>query len=198
MLEERPFLVHPKQIVLTLVIIAITALFAAFSISYMYSRIQSGIPPVQLPWLFYFNSLFLLASSYSLFRAEKAYLADETRKYQALIGITIVISIVFLGLQILAWKQMQQMNIFISAANTGSYLYLITAAHFLHLIVGIPFLIVFFVNALTRMKSPVSVLVYFSDPAKKRDLKLLTIYWHYLDILWIYLVLFFLINFMIK
>jgi cytochrome c oxidase subunit 3 len=52
----------------------------------------------------------------------------------------------------------------------------------------------FAITAYKRMKEPVSVLIYFSDPAKKRKLNLLTTYWHFLDALWIYLVLFFLIN----
>ncbi len=198
MTQERAFLIHPKQIVIILVITAVTALFLAFSASYLYTRVQSGIPPVKLPPLFYYNSLFLIASSATLYLAKKAYLADNTNLYKAYVGGTIGLSIIFLLLQILAWKQMQSMNIFIDAENTGSYLYLISATHFLHVIGGIPFLVVFFINAIRKMKTPVSVLVYFSDPDKKRDLKLLTTYWHYLDVLWIYLVLFFLANYFIQ
>ncbi|GLR20158.1 cytochrome c oxidase subunit 3 [Portibacter lacus] len=198
MAEERAFLIHPKQIIITLVIAAVTMLFIAFSISYLYNRMQSGIPPVKLPNLFYFNTLFLLSSSYTLHLANKAYLSDLTERYKVLIGVTIISSIIFLVLQFFAWKQMINMNIFVDAANTGSYMYLLSATHFVHVIGGLPFLIVFFVNALKKMKSPVSVLIYFSDPDKKRDLQLLTTYWHYIDILWIYLVLFFLLNYWIQ
>lgn len=196
--QERNYLIHPKQIVITLVIVAVTALFLAFSISYLYNRIQTGIPPVNLPNLFYFNSLFLIASSVTLIQAKKSYLNDETQKYKILIGATIVLSIIFLVLQIVAWNQMRAMNIHLDGENTGSYLYLISATHFLHVVGGIPFLVAFFVNAVRKMKTPVSVLVYFSDPDKKRSLNLLTTYWHYLDALWIYLVLFFLVNYLIK
>ena len=198
MAEERAYLIHPKQIVITLVIAAVTVLFIAFSISYLYNRVQTGIPPVQLPLLFYFNSLILLASSYTLIQAKRAYIEDQTEKYKNLILATIVITLAFLILQILAWQQMRSMNIFVDAANTGSYMYLISATHFLHVIGGLPFLVVFYVNAVRKMKSPVSVLIYFSDLDKKRDLQLLTTYWHYIDILWIYLVLFFLINYWIQ
>ncbi len=198
MRDDRAFLIHPKQIVIILVIAAVTVLFIAFSASYLYNRVQTGIPPVKLPNLFYFNSLFMLASSFTLIKAKRAYIDDETQKYKALILATIITSLVFLVLQILAWQQMRSMNIFVDAANTGSYMYLISATHFLHVVGGLPFLIVFFINAMKKMKSPVSVLIYFSDPAKKRDLQLLTTYWHYIDVLWIYLVLFFLINYWIQ
>lgn len=198
MSDNRDFLIHPKQIVIVLIIAAVTVLFFAFSASYLYNRIQTGIPPVQLPPLFYFNSLILLASSYTLIKAKKAYIEDETSKYKGLLGATIIISIVFLIFQVFAWQQMRSLNIFVDAANTGSYMYLISATHFIHVVGGLPFLIIFFINAVRKMKSPVSVLIYFSDPDKKRDLQLLTTYWHYIDVLWIYLVLFFLFNYLIQ
>ena len=49
----------------------------------------------------------------------------------------------------------------------------------------------FIYQARYHMKEPVSVLVYFSDPEKRLNLRLLGIYWHFLDVLWIYLVVFF-------
>ena len=104
MIEERNYLIHPKQIVITLVITAVTALFLAFSFSYLYTRIQSGIPPVKLPTLFYFNSLFLIASSVTLWYAKKSYEADKTSQYKLYIGTTIILSVSFLVLQIFAWK----------------------------------------------------------------------------------------------
>jgi cytochrome c oxidase subunit 3 len=60
--------------------------------------------------------------------------------------------------------------------------------------VGLPFLYLFYRAAKKYMIDPVTVLVYFSDPEKRLKLRLLTIYWHFLDLLWIYLVLFFGIN----
>jgi cytochrome c oxidase subunit 3 len=40
-------------------------------------------------------------------------------------------------------------------------------------------------------------LIYFSDDEKKLNLKLLNTYWHFLDILWLYLIIFFAINYII-
>ena len=75
-------------------------------------------------------------------------------------------------------------------SGTGAaYLYLLSGVHFLHVIAGIPFLVQFIITSRKKMKEPVSVLVYFSDPAKKLRLRLLSMYWHFLDGLWIFLVL---------
>ena len=85
-------------------------------------------------------------------------------------------------------------NIFPSTDNSAGYLYVLSGLHFAHVIAGLPFIVGFFWVARKRMKEPVSVLVYFSDPEKRLKLKMLTMYWHFMDALWIYLVVFLFIN----
>ena len=154
MATERDFLIHPIYIKITLVLGSITALFLGFSFAYIYSRIQSGEAPVDIPILF-------------------------------LIG------------QIFAWNQMIAMNIGLASSNMASYLYVISAIHLAHVIGGLPFLGFFIRDARKRLVEPASVLVYLSDPDKKRRLMALSIYWHFIDALWIYLIIFFLVNRMI-
>ena len=186
---------HPYNILLTLVLMGITALFFAFSASYVYSRYQNGIPPIKLPNLFYWNTLVLLASSGTMILAKNAYINDDTARYQMMLGFTIALTLIFLFAQLIAWRSLFNQQIFVNYSNTASYVYVISALHFVHVLAGLPFLILFLWAAIKRMKEPVSVLVYFSDPEKRLKLNLLTKYWHYLDALWIYLILFFLLNY---
>jgi len=197
--EERTAMrFHPYNILLTLVLMGVTALFLAFSASYVYSRIHNGEPPIKLPPLFYINTLVLLASSGSMFLAKKAYRNDQTERYQLMLVVTILLTFIFLASQLIAWQTLFEQQIAINHSNTASYVYLISALHFAHVIAGLPFLGWFLWVAIKKMKEPVSVLVYFSDPEKRLKLNLLTKYWHYLDGLWIYLVLFFLMNYFIQ
>jgi cytochrome c oxidase subunit III len=197
-MQERNYLIHPNYIILILVLFGVTALFMGFSAAYLYNRLQQGVAPVQLPSLFYYNSILLLASSYSLWSSKKAYQNDQTSKYQQMLVVTLILTIAFLIAQILAWNQMYALNISLQHSTMASYMYVITGLHFAHLIAGIPFLIYFIYVAITKMKSPMTVLIYFADTDKKRKLDLLNIYWHFLDALWLYLVIFFLINYLIK
>ena len=192
---ERPMRFHPFNIFLTLVLAGITMLFLAFSAAYIYSRVQlEGVPPIQLPSLFIFNTLLLIGSSATIWWANQCYQKDETEKYQLALMVTIILTVIFMVLQIVAWRQLFNQAIFIDSNTLASYLYVISALHFIHVMAGLPFLILFLITARRRMKEPVSVLVYFSDPEKRLKLRLLTIYWHFLDVLWIYLVVFFLVN----
>jgi len=194
----RSTTLHPYNIFLMLFLAGITMLFLALSASYIYTRVQMKIPPIKLPSLFIVNTLILMASSYTMKMANDAYKADDTDKYVQSLVYTIVLSFIFMISQAVAWGMLFNNNIPIAHSNTASYLYLISFLHFAHVVAGIPFLILFIRAAKTRMKDPVSVLVYFSDPEKKLKLKLLTFYWHFLDILWIYLVIFFYLNHLIS
>lgn len=196
--EQRSLFFHPYNILLSLVLFSVTSLFLAFSAAYIYSRVQSKIPPIQLPTIFIFNTIVLIGTSLSMHWANKSYRNDQTKSYQSALIVTIVLSVIFMFLQYVGWKQLFSQNIFINHSNTASYLYVISGLHFAHVIAGIPFLAIFLRAAYKKMKEPVSVLIYFSDPEKRLKLRLLTIYWHFLDALWIYLVLFFWINYLIS
>ena len=189
---------HPYNIMMVLLLTGLTILFLALSAAYLYSRLHHHMPPMQIPFLFVFNTLWLAGSSFTLQIAKRCYLSDDTRGYQQNLGLTLLLSVTFMLSQLFAWKQMMEANQAINSSNLTGYVWAISILHLIHVLGGIPFLAVFYVTAQKRMKEPISVLIYFSDPLKKLRLKLLTMYWHFLDILWIYLVLFFFVNYLIS
>lgn len=196
--KEPSFVFHPLNVVLTLAMFSMTALFLSMTIAFMYTRVQSDLPPVNIPLLFVLNTLILAGSSLAMYAAQKAYKTDRTRRYKLSLVWAVCLSLLFLGAQILAWKELFESNVRLTSSPLAGYLYVISGLHFLHLLGGIPFLIYFLWQAYTYLKAPVTVLIYFSDSDKRLRLRLLTIYWHFLDGLWIYLVLFFWVNYLIQ
>ena len=196
--EYQSFAFHPYNVMMTLLLFGITVLFLAFTAAFVYTRVQSNLPPIRVPGIFLFNTLVLLGSSTTMVWAKRSYQSDDTRNYQRALGTTILLSLLFMALQFWGWSQLFSQQIFIHSDNSAGYLYLISGLHFAHVIAGLPFLGIFLWTARKRMKEPVSVLVYFSDPEKRLKLRLLTIYWHFLDALWIYLVLFFFLNYLVR
>ena len=197
-MEQKDELIfHPKRIMLFILLFGLSFLFLALTVSYVYIRVINAVPPVQVPWLFVLNTLVLLASSWTMVRAKKAYLNDETAQYQQYLLRTLQLSVVFMCMQIIAWYLLIQSNIHLGSSTTVAFLYVISFVHLVHVLADIPFLYLFYRAAKKRMVDPVTVLVYFSDPEKQLKLRLLTIYWHFLDFLWVYLVLFFVVNVLI-
>lgn len=190
MQEEYDFRFHPRHVMLVLLLAGLGMLFAALSAAYLYSRFQHDLSPIRLPWLFLVNALVLMGSSWTLLRATRAYREDDTLTYQRQLYATLTLSLVFLIMQALAWGQLYQRRLTVEADLSTSYVYALSFLHFLHVAGGIPFLVRFAWRARTRLQEPVSVLLYFADPDKRLGLLLLTRYWHFLDLLWIYLVAF--------
>ncbi|MCB0640401.1 MAG: cytochrome c oxidase subunit 3, partial [Phaeodactylibacter sp.] len=155
--EYDNFAFHPHNVMLILGLFGITALFLAFSASFIYTRVQSDLPPIKMPPLFLFNTLILLGSSATMVWAKRSYKADSTQRYQLALWATIGLSLLFLVMQFFAWGQLLQQNIFLTTDNSAAYLYLISGLHFAHVIAGLPFLAVFLYAARKRMREPVSV-----------------------------------------
>ncbi len=194
--QDRSMIFHPYNILMVLTILGLSMLFLALTASFVYARVQNGekMPAIDLPPIFLLNTVILLASSATMNWAKKCYLSDDTEKYQQALIYTIILSLLFMVSQYFGWRALFSSEVFINSNLSASYLYAISILHFAHVIFGLPFLILFLRTAKKQMKEPVSVLVYFSDPEKRMKLRLLTLYWHFLDALWIYLVLFFFVN----
>lgn len=192
--KPNEFLFHPKNVMLFILLFGLVFLFLALTVAYVYIRVTNGVPPVRVPMLFVFNTVILLASSWTMVQAKRCYLADHTLGYQQNLRLTIWLSLLFTLMQSVAWWWLFQNNVHLNSSTTTGFLYVISFVHLAHVLAGLPFLFKFYKAAKKHMVDPVTVLVYFSDPEKRLSLRLLTIYWHFLDALWVYLVLFFAIN----
>lgn len=196
---DRNFIFHPWNVMLVLTLLGISGLFLAIMIAFVYTRVTNDVAAIPIPWLFAFNTVILVGGSLTMKKAKQAYIDDNTGKYQKSLKYTLFLTLLFLAMQILAWWQLFNQDIFLDPSNNGAnYLYLLSILHFAHVIIGLPFLFLFHRAARLEMKEPITVLVYFSDPEKRLKLRLLTMYWNFLDILWIVLVVFLFVNYLIK
>jgi len=100
----------------------------------------------------------------------------------------------FCILQIVGWFQLYDSGIYIAGKPDGSYLYLLTSLHAVHLFAGILILAVMFFNIKFKLNDQVAQLLHFSDNYQLIKLKQIAKYWHFVDVLWILLLLFFLFN----
>ncbi len=196
--DFRSLTTHPYSIMMYLVLAGLTMIFLGLSAAYLYTRLTTGVAPIKIPWLFLINTLVLSGSSWMLRNANKQYKADDTEGYQKALWGTFIFTIVFMILQFVAWQMLWVENPNLENGNMRNYVWAISIIHFFHIIGGLPFFIIFIITAHFRMRDPVSVLVYFSDPLKQLRLRLLTLYWQFLDYLWLYLMVFFWGNYFVQ
>ena len=181
---KYPLAMHPKKFALWLFIVSIVMIFASLTSAYIVRESDGNWIEFTLPDIFWFNSALILASSFFMHWAYISAKKDNIGQIKfGLIG-TIVLGIIFLFMQVIAWEHLIAMDIYFVGNPSGSFVYVLSGLHGFHIISAIVFVIVVLVNTLK-----------FKIHSKNMvQMEMCTTYWHFLDGLWIYLFLFLLLN----
>jgi cytochrome c oxidase subunit 3 len=110
-------------------------------------------------------------------------------------GLSFVLGCLFLGLQYAGWLMLKAMGMTLTGTLSASFVYLITAAHGAHIIGGLLVMAVFLFFAIRERKDPLFELRDIINPKRQLNLEMLASYWHFVDIVWVYLYFFFVINY---
>jgi len=175
--------IHPSNIVMSLVLMGITALFVGLSGAYIYSRVTTGISAPFPPVMFYVTVVLLLAAN-RIIRVAKQRMWDESMdNVMKLLVAGLIVTFVFAVIQVLGWLEFFSGDQAIQKSNTLAYLFVLSALHHLHVVAGMPFLLYFIIKL---HRTPVVDLQL--QPKNKRYVKNLARYWNFIDVLWILLV----------
>jgi cytochrome c oxidase subunit 3 len=177
--------IHPKKFALWVGLTSVVMLFAALTSAYIVRRSAGNWQDFALPSAFFYSTAAILASSVALHLAYKSYLAAKVTAFKLLLSLGFALGITFVALQYQGWLQLGDIGIFVATNQSASFVYLITAFHVAHVVGGIAALVVAMVYGLRKKYEDVT-------PKRKLRLELIFTYWHFVDILWVYLLLFFL------
>jgi len=166
---------------------AVAALFVVLVAAYTYTRLRSGLPTstYPLPRFFSLSTIVLLLSSYVIAQGQRLYAQDDLAGLTRCLGATFLLSSVFAGLQILGWQELHANQLFFTEEASGTFVYLISALHVAHLLGGMLFLLVLLVRTHHASRDAVRNLVFIRNPYRRLQLRMVTIYWHFIDGLWI-------------
>lgn len=182
--NEAPKRIHPHKFTLWVAMGSIIMMFAGLTSAYIVKKNQSSWLEFDLPVVFMYSTLVIIASSLTVHLAAKAFKAREMARYRTLITVTALLGVLFMGLQILGFMDLEARNIALTGAKSNSaasFLLVITGLHMLHVLGGVIALLVMFIRAyVSRVKNYSSL-----------SIELVGTYWHFVDILWIYLFIFY-------
>ncbi|MCS6822386.1 MAG: cytochrome c oxidase subunit 3 [Microscillaceae bacterium] len=178
---------HPLKFALWLFIVAIIMFFAAFTSAYIVRQAEGNWLIFELPKVLWLSSLVILISSATMHWAYLSAKKDKITNLKIAIITTFLLGMLFLYLQFEAWKALVADGVFFAGKDanpSGSFLYVLTGLHGLHLISGLIYLGIV-------LWATFAGLVH-----QKRLLRIemCAVYWHFLGLLWIYLFVFLLIN----
>jgi cytochrome c oxidase subunit 3 len=177
----------PRQVVFYLALLAIAVMFVMLVLVYVRTRAVSGTAPGQHPFprFFSLSTIVLLVSSYVLAQAPRLYGQDDLNALGRCLGASLLLGSVFAGLQVLGWRELTQQGTLFQGPPSGSFIYLISALHVVHLLGGMFFLLYLLLATLHADRDAVRELVFIRNPYRRRQLRMLGTYWHFIGVLWV-------------
>jgi len=176
--------IHPYKFNMWLGLAGIIMMFAGLTSAYIVKRSQPGWESFTLPRIFLYSTLVILISSVTIQVALKAFKAHQMARYRLFFAITAVLGILFVIIQVSGFYQFEAMGMKMTGIGSNpasSFVLAIAGLHILHVIAGVIALCVIFFTAYGTKKRN-----YDSTPVE-----IAATYWHFVDILWVYLFVFF-------
>ena len=159
--------------------------FAGWTSAYIVSRSsrQDWLSEIELPISFFISTVIIILSSGTYLLAKKAIKDNKATLCTIWLGITFALGITFIVMQFIGFGQMLSSGYYFTGPTSSikmSYVFLIATVHIVHVVAGLITLLVVFINHL-RNKYSLEELLGFELGAT---------FWHFLGVLWVYLILF--------
>jgi cytochrome c oxidase subunit 3 len=161
---------------------ASTMVFAAFTSAFVVRRgLSDDWSSMPKPPILFVNTTVLIASSVFLDLSRRALKAHNRTRFNLWWSIATGLGILFLVGQAYAWRVLKGAGVYVATNPSSSFFYVLTASHAFHLLGGVIALVYVDVQALRLQLGP----------AKRTAIDVTAIFWHFLDGLWVYLMVLF-------
>jgi cytochrome c oxidase subunit 3 len=163
---------------------SIVMLFTSLSSAYI---VRSGNIydwfPIAVPRAMFGSTALLLLSSVAIEIARRKLRQGLSDSYSRYLLLTLLLGFGFIGSQFMAWRELERQGIYLSTHPHSSFFYLLTGAHAVHVAGGLLGLIYLWFRSRGRLAQAHAV-------ARRQAIAdAVSIYWHFMDALWIYLFL---------
>ena len=172
--------IHPHKFTLWIGIGSILMMFAGLTSAYIVKRNQANWITFELPKAFWYSTVAMVLSSITLFFAGRSFKGREMQQYRSLMTATIILGVLFIALQIVGFNELVKQGIGLGKTVSVDFLWIIVGLHAAHVIGGIIALLVLFAKAFSK-----KIRNYTTVP-----IEVVSTYWHFVDVLWIYLLIF--------
>lgn len=183
-LEEKKRKERSAKLILLFAMASMTMMFAGITSAFVVSKSRADwLKDFQLPTAFYWSTLVIISCSVTFHLAKLAIKKDQNSKTSMYLLLTLLLGCSFVGLQFLGFNQIIAEGYYFTgqaSSITTTFLYIVTLVHLLHLAGGIISLLIIIYNHFKQKYNSTQTI----------GIELGAMYWHFLDVLWVYLFLF--------
>jgi cytochrome c oxidase subunit III len=177
---------HPRKLMMWMAMASMFMVFAGFTSAFLLQKgTRADWANITLPIAFWISTVVILVSSYTINKAVRLFQERQMSAHKKYITITLVLGILFMILQLIGFWQLYNSGIKLDGGVSGAFLYIISGTHILHMLAGVVAIFIVYKMAIAKSKKTYSSLSH----------EILALFWHFVDVLWVYLFIFFLINF---
>ncbi|NDV15609.1 heme-copper oxidase subunit III [Muricauda sp. TY007] len=173
-----------KKMMLWFGIVSLIMGFAGWTSAYIVSsKREDWVSDLELPSAFFISTAMIILSSITYLLAKKAVAKNNQKNGTIFLLITLVLGITFISLQFVGFSQMLENGYYFTGPTSNikmSYVFLLAAVHIAHVVAGLISLSVVLVQQLRNKYTPENML----------GMELGATFWHFLDFIWVYLILF--------
>jgi cytochrome c oxidase subunit III len=167
----------PQRTYVTGMLIALGGILMFFAALVSALVVRKGLSAVawqtvEVPRILWVNTLILLGSSATLARSRRFLFAHDDASFRHWWGVTTILGLFFVAGQIVAWRQLVAAGVYLATNASSSFFYVFTAAHGLHLLGGIAAMLAVAFRRGRHLASSTAT-------------EVVSIYWHFLDFLWL-------------
>jgi cytochrome c oxidase subunit 3 len=180
--DEKRFSADIYRIMTWILLSAIVMMFVALASAYIFLSGGDQWQPVRLPRTFIVSTGLILISSGTMEVARRRLHQEDSRSYSLWLLATLLLGFAFVGSQLMGWKQLVAEGVYLSGNPHSSFFYLFTGTHGIHLLGGLTALSYL---ALRGRR----VLVGVSSEKRLAATDSVSLYWHFMDGLWVALFL---------
>lgn len=178
--------IHPHKFQLYIGMVGMVMFFAALTSAYIVRQAAGNWLEFRLPSMFFVSTAVILLSSATLHFSYKAFLNNNKTIYQLLLVVSFILAFTFIICQYQGWQQMGAMGVDLKGNPAGSFVYALSIAHILHVLGGIGAIMMACLHAF--------LLKFKVTPRRKLRFELTLQYWHFVDVIWVYLFIFMLLQ----
>ena len=174
------------RVTMWVIIAAIVMMFAALSSAYIILSVDTERRVVSMPRMFFLSTGIILLSSFTIETAKRSLKRGNKTRYLRWIIATLILGLLFLAAQLMGWRQLSAQGVYFASHPHSTFFYLFTGVHGVHLLGGITGLSYVAVRARCKDKQVEGV-------PNQTSAELMSLYWHTMDGLWLWLFLLLLI-----